>query len=96
MFLIDLQYEAPLAEVDASLADHVTFLREQYERGIFLLSGRKVPRTGGIILARGVSREELDALLEMDPFKARRLARYTVTEFLAGMTAAELAVFREG
>jgi uncharacterized protein YciI len=59
MFLIDLQYEGPLAEIDASLADHVTFLREQYERGIFLVSGRKVPRTGGIILARSISREEL-------------------------------------
>ena len=96
MFLIDVHYEVPLAEVDAALADHVAFLREQYEKGIFLVSGRKVPRTGGIILARGIDRAGLDAILELDPFKERGLARYTVTEFVASMTAPELVALQEG
>lgn len=95
MFLIDVQYEASLTEVDAALADHVAFLRQQYEQGIFLLSGRKVPRTGGVILARGVGRAELDSILESDPFKQRELARYTITEFVASMTSPELSPFRE-
>ncbi len=96
MFVIDMQYVVPLTMVDAALEAHVAFLREQYERGLFLLSGRKVPRTGGVILARGVSRAELDAILETDPFKRQGLARYTVTEFVASMTAADLAPLREG
>lgn len=96
MFLIDVQYEAPLAEVDAALQDHVAFLRQQYERGTFLMSGRKVPRTGGVILARGVGRAELDAILEADPFQQRGLARCIITEFVASMTAPELDRFREG
>lgn len=96
MFLIDVQYEAQLTEVDAALADHVTFLRQQYQQGVFIVSGRKVPRTGGIILARGVTRDELDAILDSDPFKQQGLARYTVTEFVASMTAVELATFQEG
>jgi uncharacterized protein YciI len=96
MFLIDVQYEAQLTEVDAALADHVTFLRQQYQQGVFIVSGRKVPRTGGIILARGVTRDELDAILDTDPFKQQGLARYTITEFVASMTAAELATFQEG
>lgn len=96
MFLIDLQYVVPLERVDAALEDHVAFLREQYERGLFLISGRKVPRTGGVILARGVSRAELDAILDTDPFRQQGLARYTVTEFVASMTADVLAPLREG
>jgi len=96
MFLIDVEYEVPLAEVDAALDGHVAFLRRQYERGVFLASGRKVPRTGGIILARGVASAELEAILAADPFKERGLARYTVTEFVASMTAPELDRFREG
>lgn len=96
MFLIDVQYEVPLTEVDSALEDHVAFLREQYERGVFLISGRKIPRTGGLILAHGVTHAELDSILDRDPFKQQGLARYTVTEFVASMTAAELASFREG
>ena len=96
MFLIDVQYVMPLAEVDKALADHVSFLKENYERGIFVASGRKVPRTGGIILARKVSREELDAVIALDPFYQRGIASYQVTEFVASMAAPEVAILREG
>ncbi|MBJ6724592.1 YciI family protein [Geomesophilobacter sediminis] len=95
MFLIDVQYQVPLNEIDEALEAHVAFLREQYAKGILVASGRKIPRTGGIILARGITREQLDAVLEQDPFKARGLARYTITEFVASMTAPELEAFRE-
>ena len=60
MFLIDVRYVAPLEDVDKALEGHVAFLKENYAKGIFVLSGRKIPRTGGVILARNVSREELD------------------------------------
>jgi uncharacterized protein YciI len=96
MFLIDLQYQVPLEQVDAALDAHVAFLREQYAGGTFLLSGRKVPRSGGVILARGVGRNELEDILRRDPFRVQGLARYTVTEFVASMTAPELAPLKEG
>jgi len=96
MFLIDVRYVVPLEEVDAALEGHVAFLKENYAKGIFVLSGRKIPRTGGVILARNVSREELDAVIAADPFKQRGLATYEITEFVAGMTAADVAVLREG
>ncbi|HKK01628.1 MAG TPA: YciI family protein [Desulfuromonadales bacterium] len=96
MYLIDLEYQVPLEQVDAARDAHVAFLREQYAQGVFLFSGRKVPRSGGIILARGVTLDELDAILQKDPFRQQGLARYTVTEFVAGMTAPELAQFQEG
>lgn len=52
MFIVSLTYHASLEQIDAYLAEHVAFLKEQYAQGHFLASGRKVPRTGGIILAR--------------------------------------------
>lgn len=96
MYLIDLEYQVPLERVDAALEAHVAFLREQYAQGTFLFSGRKTPRSGGIILARGIARDELDAVLRRDPFQQQGLARYTVTEFTASMTAPELAMLKEG
>jgi len=95
MFVVNLHYTAPLEEVDKALAEHVAFLIAHYEKGIFIASGRKVPRTGGVILARNASREELQAILDQDPFKARNLATYEITEFVASMTSPELAAVRE-
>ncbi len=96
MFLINVQYVAPLAEVDAALADHVAFLQENYAKGVFVVSGRKIPRTGGIIIARNVTRDALDAILDRDPFKQRGIATYDVTEFVASMAAADVVVLKEG
>lgn len=96
MFVIDLQYSAPLEQVNDVLAEHVAFLEEHYATGVFIASGRKVPRTGGIILARAANRDELAAIIAKDPFKQRGVAAYEVTEFVASMTAPEVAILREG
>ncbi len=96
MFLVNVHYVLPLEEVDEALSDHIAFLEENYNKGVFVVSGRKVPRTGGIIVARNVDRRELDAILEEDPFKQRGIAVYEVTEFVASMAAADVAVLKEG
>ena len=51
MFIVDLKYIVPLEELDEHMKAHVQFLRKYYDKNIFVASGRKVPRTGGIILA---------------------------------------------
>jgi uncharacterized protein YciI len=53
MFVIELIYKVDLAEIDAHMGAHVDFLKKYYASGHFLLSGRKIPRNGGIILAMG-------------------------------------------
>lgn len=42
--------------------------------------GRKNPRTGGVIIAYKMSREEAEALALNDPFNINGVARFTVTE----------------
>jgi len=95
MFIISLSYTAPLAEVDAHLGAHREFLAAQYASGSFLMSGRKVPRDGGIIVASAPSRAALEAVLAEDPFARAGLARYEVTEFVPTMTAEALSAWRE-
>jgi uncharacterized protein YciI len=95
MLIISLTYTAPLERIDEHLAAHRAFLDAQYARGIFLLSGRKVPRDGGIILARAASRAEIEALVCQDPFHQAGLARYEITEFVPTMAAEALSAFRE-
>ncbi|MFC4062018.1 YciI family protein [Planomonospora corallina] len=95
MFILELTYTAPLERVDAVLADHVTWLDEQYEAGVFIASGRKVPRDGGVIVAVGEDRAAVEALVATDPFSVEKVADYRITEFLATRTAAPLASYRQ-
>lgn len=63
--------------------------------GNFLASGHKVPRDGGIILTRAISREEIEAIIALDPFHRCSVADYQITEFCPTMTIEELAFLRE-
>jgi uncharacterized protein YciI len=82
MFIIDLKYIVPLEQLDAHMTDHVKFLRKYYKKNIFVASGRKVPRTGGIILSLTKSKEEVEQIIAEDPFYIHKLAEFTITEFL--------------
>jgi uncharacterized protein YciI len=90
MFLIELVYKAPLAAIDANMPAHVRFLKKYYASGHFLVSGRKIPRDGGVILAVGKSREEIEAIAREDPFCARGLADFRVIEFRASQRADDI------
>jgi len=89
MFIVSLNYKVALSEIDRLRPAHVEWLRSAYEAGIFLVSGPKNPRTGGVIVA-GCSRDVLEAALAEDPFAKAGAADYDVTEFVPAMAAPEL------
>lgn len=82
MFVVSLTYKVDLADVDQYIEAHVAYLEKYYQLGNFMVSGRKIPRTGGVILARAQSREALDHILAEDPFFIANLADYEVTQFV--------------
>ena len=88
-FFLELAYKVPTSVVDEHLAQHVEFLKEQYGKGNFLASGRKVPRTGGIILSNVSSKEELEQIIAQDPFNQNGVADYEIVEFIPSMTCQE-------
>ena len=90
MFVIELIYKADLAEIDRHMTAHVKFLKKYYAAGNFLVSGRKIPRDGGIILAVGESREQMEAIIEEDPFYERGLADFRIIEFRASQRADDI------
>ena len=94
MFVVSLNYKVPLTEIDQLQAAHVEWLKACYADGIFVVSGPKKPRTGGIIIAQ-CPRDVLDARLAADPFAKAGAADYDVTEFVARMTATGLDEFKE-
>ena len=95
MFIVSLTYKCELDQVDAHLPAHIEYLKEQYSLGNFIASGRKIPRNGGVILARANSKSELNAILEQDPFHKEDLANYDVQEFIPTMVGEGLEALRE-
>lgn len=90
MFVIELIYKVDLAEIDANMSAHVAFLNKYYASGNFLISGRKIPRDGGIMLAAGKTRQQIQAIIEEDPFVSRGLADYRIVEFRASQRANDI------
>jgi len=87
MFIIELTYTADLSEIDAHMAAHVAFLKKYYAAGHFLVSGRKIPRNGGIIVAAGKNREQIESIICEDPFHRHRLADFRIIQFRASQRA---------
>ncbi len=95
MFIISLTYKVPIEKIEAELNNHVQYLKEQYALGNFQVSGRKVPRTGGVILSTMKNKQQLEEILAKDPFHKNDLADYAITEFIPSMTSDELTCLLE-
>lgn len=85
--VVILTYVKPLEEVDAQLTAHVEWLKQGYADGIFLASGRKIPRSGGVILAKGDDLDALQNLLSQDPFQQSGVAKVEIVPFEATMAS---------
>ena len=96
LFVIELIYKVPLTKIDAAMTAHVRFLEKYYASGHFLVSGRKIPRDGGVILAVGQDREEIEAIMGEDPFCARGLADVRIIQFRASQRAGDIQQRIEG
>lgn len=95
MFIVSLTYTSDLKEIDKFLLEHIEYLKIQYKKGNFIASGRKIPRTGGIILSKLDNINDLEKVLNQDPFKINNLAKYEIQEFVPSMTSDEFINLKE-
>ena len=80
MVIIELTYKKSLDDVEKDLVAHREFLTKYYDMGIFIASGPKIPRDGGVILAKS-TKEEAQELIKSDPFHVNNVADYQITQF---------------
>ena len=80
-FIVTLTFEVPFESFGDAVARHRAFLDGGYSSGLLLMSGPRAPRTGGIVLARAASMEELRAFFANDPYKLEGLATHDFVEF---------------
>jgi uncharacterized protein YciI len=86
MYVVSLTYRVPQDIVDFHNDAHISWLQKAFDDGVFIAAGRKVPRTGGLLLSQA-DRATLDASLKLDPFYTNGVADFDVVEFHAARVA---------
>ena len=90
MFIIELIYKVPLEEIDKHMKAHIAYLNKYYQAKNFIVSGRKIPRDGGIIIATASTRKEIEKIIKQDPFYKHKLAEFRIIEFNASQKANDI------
>jgi uncharacterized protein YciI len=88
LYLVTLNYVRPIEEVNAHLDTHRDWLVTHVRAGHILVAGPLEDRTGGFLLARSNSREELERLLAQDSFAVHGVVEFQVRGFEAALRSA--------
>ena len=95
MLMIDLVYKKPLSEVEKYVDKHRSFLRKYYEKNFLVVSGPKIPKTGGFILANTTNKDLVKKFIQEDPFYQKGIADYTVTAFEPVLSSQDFLKIKE-
>ena len=68
MFVIQLKFSTNKAKASQFMDGHNAWLREGFNKGLFLLAGTIQPKLGGAILAHNATLEQVEAIVNEDPF----------------------------
>lgn len=85
LYIIQLTYIKDLEVIDRLMKIHVAYLKKYYKLNKFIVSGRQVPRKGGIILCCAGTIKEVKSIIAEDPFLIQGAAKYKIIPFLSGM-----------
>ncbi len=85
LYLVTLTYVRPIEEVTAHLETHREWLATHTREGRILMAGPLEDRTGGFMLVRCASREDLDPMLAADSFAVHGLVDHQVRGFTVAL-----------
>ena len=71
-------------------APHVEWVKEGFQKGLFLLAGPKSGKLGGLILVKTMSQSEIEAFVEKDPYVTEKVAMVEIIPFNIALTAPTL------
>ncbi|AZB27472.1 MULTISPECIES: YciI family protein [Chryseobacterium] len=95
MFIISLTYKVTIENVERHIPEHNSFLQKYYDSGLFIASGRKEPRTGGVIICKASSKNEVERIIKEDPFHIQQVADYDIIEFIPTKYNEDFKIFIE-
>ena len=95
MFVVLLRFSANKAKAPELMDAHNAWIKQGIEDGVFLVVGSLQPKAGGAVVAHGVSREDITARVNDDPFVAHDVVTAEILEITPGRTDDRLAFLME-
>lgn len=80
MFVVLLKFSTNKANAKEHMGGHNAWIKQGFDDGVFLLVGSIEPSQGGSIIAHNVSREELEARVDNDPFVSANIVTAEIIE----------------
>ncbi len=87
MYLVDMSFTDMTKITEELTEKHKSYLEQEYKSNKLMFGGRKVPRTGGILISQHESEGELKQVLNSDPFVKSGAVAYSITEFIPVMAS---------
>ncbi len=81
-FVVDIKYKVPFDKISEIVESHRAYLSKGYDSGLLLLSGPKESKTGGLVIAKSKTKDELIDFFKNDPYFLNDFAEYSFIEFL--------------
>lgn len=94
MFIVFLRFSESRAQAAQFMEGHNAWIKRGFDSGIFLLAGSLQPNAGGTILAHNIARDDLEALVQDDPFVAMGVVSAEIHEITPGRLDERLAFLR--
>ncbi|AIG02008.1 Uncharacterised protein [Pseudomonas fluorescens] len=80
MFFIILRFTGDEVRAAEFMDGHMAYIKKGFDDGVFLVGGPILPAQGGGIIAHGISRSELEALVSSDPFVIEHVVEPEILE----------------
>jgi len=96
VYCIVLKFSDNKGEVGQFMAGHNEWIKRGFDEGVFLVSGSLQPKAGGAVVAHNITRAELEARVNDDPFVAENIVRAEIIEIAAARADERLAFLLDG
>jgi len=93
MFVVTLKF-VDKTKASALMEAHNAWIQRGFDDGVFLLVGGIPPGVGGAVLAHAVSRAEVEARVQQDPFVAQGVVAAEILEIAPGRVDPRLAFLK--
>jgi uncharacterized protein YciI len=83
VYVLISEFQAPPERIEECLPAHVEWLVAGYGEGRVMVSGRRLPPEGGVIVALARDDQDIDSWMATDPFVEQGLVEYRTYPFEA-------------
>lgn len=94
MFVVTLRFSANKAQAPRFMEGHNAWIGRGFADGVFLLTGSLQPNAGGAVLAHNISRADLEARVQEDPFVAEDVVSADILEITPSRSDDRVAFLR--